>query len=238
MQSQTNPTNIIGGGHKRRPSLGKEMPISTLLFDFQPPSSNNYDFLSRDGLSPSDFKTTSSSSSSSEKPPMFFHLNEINEDEQQRELMIKFKQQQPPPNTPTNLSESRHNFMMNMIKTDESDADDSEQEQDGTQSDGCDDGYNDEQSSSSSDDNNDVHPLDDDETRNLQENFNPIDFRKKLEIAETLAKTSMLMSPAVKRRLAARKVEMDLENSTSEPFYDEDGNDYVPPRELLIYLVR
>lgn len=61
-------------------------------------------------------------------------------------------------------------------------------------------------------------------------------FRDKLDVAEALAKTSMMTSPAAKRRLAARKMEMNL-NSVNF-VYDSENSDYIPPKELLMYLVR
>uniref|UniRef100_A0A8D8R0S3 Nocturnin n=1 Tax=Cacopsylla melanoneura TaxID=428564 RepID=A0A8D8R0S3_9HEMI len=52
--------------------------------------------------------------------------------------------------------------------------------------------------------------------------------KEKLAIAESLASASLLTSPAAKRRLQARKLELGLG--------DEPG--YVPPKDLLLYLVR
>lgn len=49
-----------------------------------------------------------------------------------------------------------------------------------------------------------------------------------LAIAERLAQASLMTSPAAKRRLQARRVEMGL---------GEDPG-YVPPKHLLLYLVR
>lgn len=65
--------------------------------------------------------------------------------------------------------------------------------------------------------------------------FNDHYFRDKLAIAEALAQTSMMTSPAVRRRLAARKIEMSINNA--DFVYDTDS-DYIPPRELLMYLLR
>lgn len=61
-------------------------------------------------------------------------------------------------------------------------------------------------------------------------------FLDKLTVAEALAKTSMMTSPAVKRRLAARQVEMDLNNGNFA--FDDENSDDAPPKELLMYLVR
>lgn len=66
--------------------------------------------------------------------------------------------------------------------------------------------------------------------------FNKDYFREKLAIAEALAKASMMSSPAAKRRLAARKMEMSL--NTPDFVYDPENAEYIPPKELLMYLVR
>lgn len=67
-------------------------------------------------------------------------------------------------------------------------------------------------------------------------NLNEAYFRDKLNVVEALAKTSMMTSPAAKRRLAARKMEMNLNNANF--VYDSENSDYIPPKELLMYLVR
>lgn len=70
---------------------------------------------------------------------------------------------------------------------------------------------------------------------NLKE-FNDQYFREKLAIAEALANTSMMTSAAAKSRLAARKIEMSL--NTPDFVYDPENAEYIPPKELLMYLVR
>lgn len=50
-----------------------------------------------------------------------------------------------------------------------------------------------------------------------------------LVVAEHLAKISLAMSPSAKRRLQARKLEIEFRN---------DADDFIPPRHLLLYLVR
>lgn len=89
-------------------------------------------------------------------------------------------------------------------------------------------------SNSDDDDNGTSHvaPL---TMENLKQ-FNDRYFREKLAIAEALANTSMMSSPAVKRRLAARKIEMSL--NTPDFVYDPENAEYIPPKELLMYLVR
>lgn len=66
--------------------------------------------------------------------------------------------------------------------------------------------------------------------------FNNDYFREKLAIAEALANTSMMTSSAAKQRLAARKIEMSL--NTPDFVYDPENAEYIPPKELLMYLVR
>ncbi len=55
------------------------------------------------------------------------------------------------------------------------------------------------------------------------------DMRKSLEVAESLAKASMLTPPSAERRLRARQLELDSK---------DDPNGYVPPKHVLLYLVR
>lgn len=66
--------------------------------------------------------------------------------------------------------------------------------------------------------------------------FNENYFRHKLAIAEALANTSAMTSPAARRRLAARKMEMSL--NTPDFVYDVENAEYIPPKDLLMYLVR
>lgn len=60
--------------------------------------------------------------------------------------------------------------------------------------------------------------------------------RDKLDVADALANTSMLTTPTAKRRLAARQMEMNL--NSADFVYDSENADYIPPKELLMYLVR
>lgn len=152
---------VAGGGHQRRPSLGKSMPISTLLLDFNGPSS----YLQRIG----DCK-------------------------------------------PSPVSLSGHH----------------------TEPDAA-------------------------WLREMQQKFNMKDFRAKLQVAEALSQASMLTSPAARRRIAARQVELETSNSCfsadqheqtgsrgeaaehhdcAANYYSDESDGYVPPRELLIYLLR
>lgn len=56
--------------------------------------------------------------------------------------------------------------------------------------------------------------------------------KERLAIAEQLAKTSMMTSSAAKKRLAARSLEMKYGTA------DENSGEFVPPKQLLLYLVR
>lgn len=73
--------------------------------------------------------------------------------------------------------------------------------------------------------------------------MNRQEYHERLAVAEALSRTSMMTSPAARRRLAARKVEIDLMaghaagNALDEGYWDEDF-DYVPPKQLLMYMVR
>lgn len=77
-----------------------------------------------------------------------------------------------------------------------------------------------------------VVPLTMENLKQFDDNY----FREKLAIAEALANTSMMTSQAAKSRLAARKIEMSL--NTPDFVYDPENAEYIPPRELLMYLVR
>lgn len=55
-------------------------------------------------------------------------------------------------------------------------------------------------------------------------------FREQFAVVEALARTSLMTSPAAKRRIAARKIEIN--NGFSKE------TEFEPPKELLMYLVR
>lgn len=70
--------------------------------------------------------------------------------------------------------------------------------------------------------------------------MNRSEYKQRLAVAEALARSSMLVSPAARRRLAARRIQMNLTSAASEAddgYWDEDF-DYVPPKGLLMYMVR
>lgn len=51
-----------------------------------------------------------------------------------------------------------------------------------------------------------------------------------LEVAESLARASLMTPRSAKKRLVARSIELGQ--------HDYGNGDYIPPKELLIYLVR
>lgn len=61
-----------------------------------------------------------------------------------------------------------------------------------------------------------------------------------LSVADAVAQTSAMTSPAARRRLAARKIEMEHNAKVADTIIGKEGEtgDYVPPKQLLIYLVR
>lgn len=239
MSSVTEIANNSKIGHRRRPSLGKDLPISSLVIDISKPK-KSYDSISRDGTSP-EIRGNAG---------IYFQLNGVDEE--------NFRHT----NDETHASDKRQSFMSSMLhgKNNQNFNGQTNYANENFFVDTIDCDYNQNSDHSHSDDNETVENddnyiggnVDDDddndvdgddcvldkETEELRENFNIIEIKKKLAIAEVLARASMLTSPAVKRRLAARKVEMDLETGLSSPFQDQHGNEYVPPRELLIYLVR
>lgn len=64
------------------------------------------------------------------------------------------------------------------------------------------------------------------------------EYHERLAVAEALARMSMMTSPAARRRLAARQVEMDLIAGGGDDDVDYDQIDYEPPQQLLMYMVR
>lgn len=55
-------------------------------------------------------------------------------------------------------------------------------------------------------------------------------------MAEALAQATMMTPTAARRRLAARKMEMNINDP--DFVYDKENNEYIPPKDLLLYLVR
>lgn len=63
-------------------------------------------------------------------------------------------------------------------------------------------------------------------------------FRNKLAVAEALAQASMLTPTAVRRRLAARQMEMNINHTDGGDDTVDASGEYIPPKDLLLYLVR
>lgn len=118
---------------------------------------------------------------------------------------------------------SRQEFLASMLEPDQNDESEHEKiaKQQDQSGDDCD----------LKSDGSQVAPL---TVENLEQ-FNNDYFREKLSIAEALANASMMSTPAA-RRLQARKIEMSL--NTPDFVYDPENAEYIPPKELLMYLVR
>lgn len=56
--------------------------------------------------------------------------------------------------------------------------------------------------------------------------------KEDLELAESLARASLMTPTAAKKRLLARGMQLKF------GYMDETSGDFVPPKELLLYLVR
>lgn len=200
-------------GHKRRPSFGKEMPISSLLINLSN-NNNRHDTISRDGKSPE-----------REIPPIYFHLSEVNDDSDD-------KQQSDNPclncSNDSNVCDMENlavNKLCSVLCTDDCKIEDKNSMTTIKQS------KKDFLNNMLLDDN-------DRQTQELRAKFDINKFRGQLAVAEALARASMLTSPAAKRRLQARKIEFELDSEDSINRQNDDERDYVPPKELLLYLVR
>lgn len=121
---------------------------------------------------------------------------------------------------------SRQEFLASMLESNINDKNEDKMHEDIT------DHHNDDDGDDSDSDGSHIVPL----TVENVEQFNHDYFREKLAIAEALANTSMMTSSAAKGRLAARKIEMSL--NTPDFVYDPENAEYIPPKELLMYLMR
>lgn len=235
-------------GHRRRPSYGKAMPVSALLMNNMSPQNRNNDSIAKDGMSPDH-----------ERPPMFFTLAEVNPQETDAKTVSKnFIESEQ-----IDCSVSAENeFVFVSLKDALPSGDDIETcpmtelcnllcdescKKIGNKS-TADNGSVDEMKTkacandrqkflSSMIADNVTSVVHSDATENEQscmdEKFTEDSFDK-LKINEALVRTSMMTSPAARRRLAARKIEMEIDAAT------ENANDseYIPPRQLLMFLVR
>lgn len=296
MQSQMSGT-IKKYGHTRRPSIGKSMPISTLLLNYSPSAVNNYESISRDGTSPDSerppniFHTTSSDYYSSEPTSALLDdeldAGDVNADDEfvfivspcernnlrqhtttpidnsldiedlhdvinddpikklcamlcdknctkLKNLNLNVQQECNVKTPPIMHKNDRLNFLSGMLSNDTDPMTTSIYIPSSSIND-----YKSTEYDISSSKSMDVGPsiYIDEITSDINAfKMNKQEIHDKLAVAEALARTSMMTSPAAKRRLAARKIEMDV-NSDPTAYYDED-NDYIPPKQLLLYLVR
>lgn len=242
-------------GHSRRPSYGKAMPVSALLMNYTSPQNRINDSIARDGMLPEH-----------ERPPMLFKLSEVNANYQETDTKFEsvetFIENEKRPN---DCSVSAENEFVFVSSKDASENDDIETcpmtelcnllcdssckkiEKNSTDFSHDKGDVSEVNTTARANDNrhkflssmiaDSVSSAVDSETDNESENCNRKkveDSIDKLKVTEALVRTSMMTSPAAKRRLAARKIEMELDAAS------ENANDseYVPPRQLLMFLVR
>ncbi len=243
-------------GHSRRPSYGKAMPVSALLMNFSSSQHRSNDSIARDEVS---------STGEHDEPPMLFTLAEVNshhdcqgfdpnvesknliESEQidcssvsaENEFVfvslkdVSLKDASLPSNNDIEtcpMTELCNLLCDNSCKKIEKPFADNDNVKARA---------NDNRqkflSSMMAEDN--VTPAAEPGTKNVEvfsDEKLTNDYIDKLKISEALVRTSMLTSPAARRRLAARKIEMELDAASE----NADDNEYVPPRELLMFLVR
>lgn len=198
-------------GHTRQQSIiGKSMPVSSLLMNFSQPPKSYLETISKDSDNSFD---NNASNIDDDQPPTIFHLNDVNNEDND---VVQPKTPPPTPTTEIITDDNNLADMNNIIlklydssmKTDEI-------------------------------------RIDDDYLTDMTD-LNDIDVGKKklgygnLSVAEAVAQTSAMTSPAARRRLAARKIEMEMNAKVADTIIRKEGEtgDYVPPKQLLIYLVR
>lgn len=230
-------------GHCRRPSFGKSMPISALLLNYsQPPPSHRS--LSRDGISPE-----------RDCPPTVFHVNDDDYSiEADTEEFLDNERNEcvnaddefvfvPAPRRSCNVVHEDMdkkdaitelcNLLCDTTCTSKKDLLVDTHPKDVQRQQFLSSMCHTATTPSSVTINIDSVP----EIPSTNQIMDKQEFREKLAVAEALARTSMMTSPAAKRRLAARKIEMDINADAFNNATDDDF-DYVPPKQLLLYLVR
>ncbi|KAJ6640811.1 Nocturnin [Pseudolycoriella hygida] len=237
-------------GHCRRPSYGKAMPVSALLMNHSSPQHRRNESIARDGLS------------EDESPPTIFTLTEPNSQNspQFTENDAKPDSKHFIENEQLDYSVSAENeFVFVSLKDTLSPSNDIEtcsamtelcnllcdksctkvqmkttdQSGDGTNEMKA--HTNDRQKFLSSMIAESVTEAIDSQSLNITDEKNTeSEVNDKLKVNEALVRTSMMTSPAARRRLAARKIEMEID-AADESATDSD---YVPPKQLLMFLVR
>lgn len=242
-------------GHSRRPSYGKAMPVSALLMNYSSPQNRSNDSIARDGISPEPEQ---------ERPPMLFKLPEVNSDYQETDPQFQsiktFIENEQRQNDCSVNAENEFVFVSSKEASQNDDietcpmtelcnllCDSSCKKVEKTSINISHDNGNEVNTTARANDNrhkflssmiaDSVPSTVESKTENESENFDRKrveDSIDKLKVTEALVRTSMLTSPAAKRRLAARKIEMEIDAAS------ENANDseYVPPRQLLMFLVR
>lgn len=239
---QSHAETIRKYGHSRRPSYGKAMPVSALLLNRTVPQNRMNDSIAKDGMSPEH-----------EKPPMFFTLDDQDTDRTvendkffevhqtdcsvnaENEFVFVSSKDAVPSNNDvetcplTELCNLLCDKSCKITETKVVDNDDGPDDSNVTVR------VNDRQkflSSMLTADN--AASVVDSESTMMGDNFRCETDIDKLKVNEALVRTSMMTSPAARRRLAARKIEMELDAASK----DAEDSEYVPPRQLLMFLVR
>lgn len=258
---QSHGETIRKFGHNRRPSYGKAMPVSALLMNYSLPQNRMYDSISRDGISPEDERPPMLFSLSqvnahhyethpnTERTPERKMSSDWSVNADNEFVFVSSPDECYPKNTdiemcPKNdamtelcnllcdksckkvekfstnitsddvydkaitvahVNDKRQQFLSSMIQDSSNFAAESTSLDVSTE--------------------NKQEIVD---SKTLEDSID------KLKISEALVRTSMMTSPAAKRRLVARKIEMEID-AASENAKDSE---YVPPRQLLMFLVR
>lgn len=249
---QSHAETIRKYGHARRPSYGKAMPVSALLMNRTMPHDRVNDTIAKDGISPED-----------ETPPLLFTVDEVNSDRYQNiDAIVESETFNASDQTDCSVN-AESEFVFVSLKDALPSSDDIEtcpltelcnllcdnsckkNENKFADNGGSDETNvkvraNDRQkflSSMLADNGTSVVDTETTMTKVdilCSERIATEDYIDKLKVNEALVRTSMMTSPAARRRLAARKIEMELDAASR----DAEDNEYVPPRQLLMYLVR
>lgn len=236
-------------GHSRRPSYGKAMPVSALLMNYSSPQDRMNDSIARDGISPEH-----------ERPPMIFTLSEVNSYHQETDSKVESENFIESEEIDCSVS-AENEFVFVSLKDALPSSNDIEtcamtelcnllcdssckkiekNSSGGVNETNMKARASDRQKFLSSMIADNVTSTVHSESSDATQKHDRIDDKltedsvDKLKINEALVRTSMMTSPAAKRRLAARKIEMEIDAAAE----NAKDSEYVPPRQLLMFLVR
>lgn len=257
---QSHGETIRKYGHNRRPSYGKAMPVSALLMNYAAPRNRLNDSISRDGMSPDHerppmvFNLSEVNSNYQETDRKVDAIEDFIKNEQKSTtdcsvsadnefVFVSLKDVQNNDIETCPMTELCDLLCDNSCKKNENNS------IPGSSNVNC--GVKEIPKTVSANDNRlkflssmigdtDASTVESESLDVMKENSPEMIKGKKLEgsvdklISEALVRTSMMTSPAAKRRLAARKIQMDIDAATQ----NAEDSEYVPPMELLIYLAR